>query len=129
MTRTDLYAELGGFDEGDFGVAYNDVDYCLRVRAAGRRVIYTPQAQLMHWGSATRGVTFDDAEHIAFVQALPGVRRSVPEPAPAPRGQSPGGPAAAVRTARAGKTPAAVADATTSTSRARRCFSSSMRRG
>lgn len=71
MTRTDLYHELGGFDETNFGVAYNDVDYCLRARAAGRRVIYTPQARLMHWGSATRGVTFDDAEHIAFVRRYP----------------------------------------------------------
>lgn len=71
MTRSSLYRELGGFDEQDFGVAYNDVDYCLRVRAAGRRVIYTPQAKLMHWGSATRGVTFDDAEHIAFVRRYP----------------------------------------------------------
>lgn len=71
LTRTALYAELGGFDEGDFGVSYNDVDYCLRVRAAGKRVVYTPQALLMHWGSATRGVTFDDAEHIAFVTRYP----------------------------------------------------------
>ncbi len=67
MTRTSLYRELGGFDEKDFGVSYNDVDYCLRVCAAGQRVIYTPQAKLMHWGSATRGVTFDEAEHIAFL--------------------------------------------------------------
>lgn len=74
MTRTDLYRELGGFDEKDFGVAYNDVDWCLRVRATGRRVIYTPQAKLMHWGSATRGVTFDDAEHIAFVRRYPSYR-------------------------------------------------------
>lgn len=74
MTRTDLYHQLDGFDERDFGVAYNDVDWCLRVRAAGRRVIYTPQARLMHWGSATRGVTFDDAEHIAFVRRHPAFR-------------------------------------------------------
>lgn len=74
MTRTALYRELGGFDENDFGVSYNDVDYCLRVRGTGRRVIYTPQAKLMHWGSATRGVTFDDAEHIAFVRRYPAYR-------------------------------------------------------
>ena len=72
MTRTDLYRQLGGFDEGDFGVAYNDVDYCLRVRGAGQRVIYTPQARLMHWGSATRGVTFDDKEHIAWLRRYAG---------------------------------------------------------
>ncbi len=71
MTRAEIYRTLGGFDETDFGVAYNDVDYCLRVRAAGHRIIYTPQAKLMHWGSATRGVTFDDAEHIAFVRRYP----------------------------------------------------------
>jgi len=74
MTRTALYRELGGFDESDFGVSYNDVDYCLRVRGKGQRVIYTPQAKLMHWGSATRGVTFDDAEHIAFVRRYPAYR-------------------------------------------------------
>ena len=74
MTRTALYRALGGFDEKDFGVAYNDVDYCLRVRAAGHRIIYTPQAKLMHWGSATRGVTFNEAEHIAFVRRYPAYR-------------------------------------------------------
>ncbi len=68
MTRTELYRQLGGFDERDFSVSYNDVDYCLRAVAAGWRVVYTPQAKLMHWGSATRGVTFDEAEHIAFVR-------------------------------------------------------------
>ena len=71
MTRVEVYRKLGGFDERDFGVSYNDVDYCLRVRGAGHRVIYTPQAKLMHWGSATRGVTFDEAEHIAFVRRYP----------------------------------------------------------
>ena len=74
MTRTSLYRELGGFDEAELGVAFNDVDYCLRVRAAGHRVIYTPQAKLMHWGSATRGVTFDETEHIAFVRRYAGYR-------------------------------------------------------
>ena len=71
LTRAEIYRKLGGFDETDFGVSYNDVDYCLRVRAAGHRIIYTPQAKLMHWGSATRGVTFDEAEHIAFVHRYP----------------------------------------------------------
>ena len=74
LTRADLYRQLGGFDERDFGVAYNDTDYCLRVRAAGHRVIYAPQAKLMHWGSATRGVTFDEAEHIAWLCRYPAFR-------------------------------------------------------
>ena len=74
MTRTELYRKLGGFDEQDFSVSYNDVDYCLRAVAAGWRCVYTPQAKLMHWGSATRGVTFDEAEHIAFVRRHPSPR-------------------------------------------------------
>jgi len=74
MTRAEIYRNLGGFDEAKFGVSYNDVDYCLRVRQAGYRIIYTPQAMLMHWGSATRGVTFDEAEHIAFVRRYPSYR-------------------------------------------------------
>ncbi len=74
MTRSELYRELGGFDEKDFGVAYNDVDYCLRVRTTGRRVVYAPQAKLMHWGSATRGVTFNEAEHVAWLRRYPGYR-------------------------------------------------------
>ena len=74
MTRTALYRKLGGFDEQDFSVSYNDVDYCLRAVAAGWRCVYTPQAKLMHWGSATRGVTFDEAEHIAFVRRYPAPR-------------------------------------------------------
>ena len=104
MTRTVLYRELGGFDEADFGVAYNDVDYCLRVRAAGHRIIYTPQAKLMHWGSATRGVTFDEKEHIAFVRRYPGYR----DPYVSPQLELAGGRLAVrgdrfARTGRAGK--------------------------
>jgi glycosyltransferase involved in cell wall biosynthesis len=68
LTTTELYRRLGGFNETEFGVAYNDVDYCLRVLQAGYRIVQSPQAKLMHWGSATRGVTYDEAEHIAFVR-------------------------------------------------------------
>jgi Glycosyltransferase len=72
MTRTSLYREFGGFDETDFRVTYNDVDYCMRLRAAGHRVIYTPQAELWHWGSASRGTTYYENEHIAFLRKYPG---------------------------------------------------------
>jgi GT2 family glycosyltransferase len=46
---------VGPFDEENFAVAYNDVDFCLRARAAGLRTIYTPFATLIHHESATRG--------------------------------------------------------------------------
>ncbi len=74
LTRTDLYRQLGGFDERDFQVAYNDVDYCLRAARAGFRTVYSPQATLVHLGSATRGNTYTEKEHLAFVQRYPNFR-------------------------------------------------------
>lgn len=74
LTRTALYRELGGFDETDFRVAYNDVDFCLRARERGQRVVVTPQAVLQHVGSASRGRDYTEKEHLAFV-ARHGVHR------------------------------------------------------
>ncbi|MGY8960912.1 MAG: glycosyltransferase family 2 protein, partial [Alphaproteobacteria bacterium] len=48
VTRRDLYLQLGGLDARWLRVAFNDVDYCLRVRAAGWKVIWTPHAELYH---------------------------------------------------------------------------------
>jgi GT2 family glycosyltransferase len=48
------FEQVGGFDER-LAVAFNDVDLCLRLRAAGLRNIWTPEAQLVHMESATRG--------------------------------------------------------------------------
>jgi GT2 family glycosyltransferase len=55
ITRREVYQRLGGLNEQQFPVAYNDVDYCLRVRSNGLRVIYTPYAHLYHLESASRG--------------------------------------------------------------------------
>jgi GT2 family glycosyltransferase/glycosyltransferase involved in cell wall biosynthesis len=49
-----LFLELGGFDEA-FSLCGSDVDLCLRIRRAGRRVVYTPFATLVHHEAATRG--------------------------------------------------------------------------
>jgi len=62
MTRADLFQELGGFDEC-FPLNYNDVDYCLRVRSRGKRVVFTPYAQLYHYEGATKsGITPEELE-------------------------------------------------------------------
>jgi GT2 family glycosyltransferase len=58
LTRKSLFDELGGLNEQELAVAYNDVDYCLRVREAGYKVIYTPFAELYHYESLSRG--YDD---------------------------------------------------------------------
>jgi GT2 family glycosyltransferase len=59
VTRRDLYDEVGGFRE-EFACAYADVDYCLRVRRAGRRIIWTPHATLYHFGPETRPAARSD---------------------------------------------------------------------
>jgi GT2 family glycosyltransferase len=55
MTRRDVYQELDGLDEYNLPIAFNDVDYCLRVREIGYRVIWTPYAELYHHESISRG--------------------------------------------------------------------------
>ncbi len=74
LTSKELYNQLGGFDTTDFRVAYNDVDYCLRAQQAGWRTVYSPGATLIHLGSATRGISYTEQEHLAFVQKYPGFR-------------------------------------------------------
>jgi GT2 family glycosyltransferase len=55
LTWKYLYQELGGLDEKNLKIAFNDVDYCLRVREAGHRVVWTPHAELYHHESGSRG--------------------------------------------------------------------------
>lgn len=53
--RAALYREVGGLDERNFPVAFNDVDFCLRLGDLGYRQICTPFAELFHLESASRG--------------------------------------------------------------------------
>jgi hypothetical protein len=53
--RRQDYLSLGGMDGLAFPVAFNDVDLCLKVRAAGKAIVWTPHAKLLHAESASRG--------------------------------------------------------------------------
>jgi GT2 family glycosyltransferase len=55
VTRRRNYLEVGGMDETQFPVNFNDVDYCLKLRALGKRIVFTPHAKLLHLESASRG--------------------------------------------------------------------------
>ncbi len=55
VVRKSLYQQVGGLDEQNLSVAFNDVDFCLRLREAGYRNVWTPYAELLHHESATRG--------------------------------------------------------------------------
>lgn len=54
MVRTSLYHELGGLDEEQFKVSYNDVDLCLKVGASGHLIVWTPHATLLHESSVSQ---------------------------------------------------------------------------
>jgi GT2 family glycosyltransferase len=59
--RRELIERVGLFDER-YGMAYEDVDWCLRAWQAGLRVIYFPAAQLIHHESLTRGTALGERE-------------------------------------------------------------------
>lgn len=49
-----LFQKVKGFDE-KFQVAFNDIDYCMKVRKEEKLVVFTPYAQLYHYESKSRG--------------------------------------------------------------------------
>nr|WP_249179454.1 glycosyltransferase family 2 protein [Burkholderia vietnamiensis] len=67
VVRKSVYLEVGGFNEIDLSVAYNDVDFCLRVREVGYRNVWTPYAELYHHESATRGDENDPVKRARFM--------------------------------------------------------------
>lgn len=54
LVSKSLFIKLGGFNELDLPIAYNDVDFCLRVRKLGKKVVWTPFAELYHHESVSR---------------------------------------------------------------------------
>lgn len=56
LVKRDIYEQLGGLDEENFGVALNDVDFCLRARELGKLVVYVAEAKLYHYESKSRGL-------------------------------------------------------------------------
>lgn len=61
LIRRELFDAAGGFDEG-FAVTINDVDLCLKVRERGLKVLYVPQATLLHKEGQSRGADHDPAQ-------------------------------------------------------------------
>lgn len=80
LVRKDVYLSVGGLDEQNLPVAYNDIDFCLRLRDAGYRNVWTPLAELYHYESSTRGYETTserrarfDKEHAYMVSRWGGV--------------------------------------------------------
>ncbi len=55
VVKKQHYLAVGGMNETDLAVAYNDVDFCLKLESCGLRNVFTPFAELFHHESATRG--------------------------------------------------------------------------
>lgn len=55
FSRKSIYEEVGYMDEENFVVAFNDVDFCLKIRETGKNVIYYPFVEFTHYESKTRG--------------------------------------------------------------------------
>jgi GT2 family glycosyltransferase len=55
VVRRSVFEQVGGFDEHNLAIAFNDVDFCLRVLKTGLRNVWTPFAELYHHESASRG--------------------------------------------------------------------------
>jgi GT2 family glycosyltransferase len=55
LTRRELFDQIHGFNE-ELAVTCNDLDLCFKLRAVGKRIVYTPYARLEHYESQTRGI-------------------------------------------------------------------------
>jgi O-antigen biosynthesis protein len=61
MTRRDLFERVGGFTTS-YPLNYNDVDYCLKLRSKGRRVVYDPDLVMLHFESSSRSPEVEEWE-------------------------------------------------------------------
>lgn len=66
VVHKEIYEEVEGLNEKDLAVAFNDVDFCLKVREAGYRNLWTPYAELYHHESISRGFEDTPEKKIRF---------------------------------------------------------------
>ncbi|WP_320535187.1 glycosyltransferase family 2 protein [Robbsia andropogonis] len=78
VIRASTYHAVGGLDE-DLPVAFNDIDFCIRLGEAGYRNIWTPFAELYHHESATRGSDMNVEKYRRFVEEVRWMERRWPD--------------------------------------------------
>lgn len=66
LCRRELYEEVGFMDEEKFKVAFNDVDFCLKLLEKGYRNIYNPYVELIHYESKSRGYEYSEKQEERF---------------------------------------------------------------
>ncbi|WP_417692163.1 glycosyltransferase family 2 protein [Roseibium sp.] len=75
LISEDCRKAVGPWDEENFAIAYNDVDYCLRAYKAGFRTVWTPHAELYHHESVTRGMDRSRARAQQFQREKAALKR------------------------------------------------------
>lgn len=75
VVRKSCYQEVGGLNETDLGVAFNDIDFCLKLVATGYRNVFTPFALLYHHESISRGPDDTPEKHARFLHEFEYMRR------------------------------------------------------
>lgn len=66
FSRRELYNEVNFMDEENFKVAFNDVDFCLKLVEKGYRIVYNPYVELFHYESKSRGYEFSKEKEDRF---------------------------------------------------------------
>jgi GT2 family glycosyltransferase len=75
LVAKDKFFDVGGFNERDFPVAFNDVDLCLKLNARGWQSFYEPRAVLIHHESKSRGSDSAKENRVRFAKELAALKR------------------------------------------------------
>ncbi|MCI8513492.1 MAG: glycosyltransferase [Lachnospiraceae bacterium] len=67
MSGRDAFEEAGGFSEA-FRVAFNDIDYCLKIKENGKRTVYLPDSEWFHFESKSRGYEDTEEKRLRFAE-------------------------------------------------------------
>lgn len=79
LVRKAVFEEVGGLNEHDLKVAFNDVDFCLKVHQAGYRNLWTPYAELYHYESKSRGLEDTPEKMARFQLEIDYIRQQWPD--------------------------------------------------
>src|SRR5260370_38195793 len=85
LTSKAVFDEVNGFDQANFAIEWNDVDYCLRLGQAGKRIVFTPQAVFLHHcGKSRGGLGHRPQEQGKFLRRYPAIKNPVYNERPGP---------------------------------------------
>ncbi|WP_163018309.1 glycosyltransferase family 2 protein, partial [Pseudomonas viridiflava] len=79
IIRKTVFEQVGGLEEEHLKIAFNDVDFCLKVKEAGFVNVWTPFAELYHHESATRGLEDTPEKQERFAKVIEYIKTRWPK--------------------------------------------------